>query len=145
MVRLLKQNATQSICSRCEKHTRQRKPSSRVPGQPHVQLHRQNSVEAASDDTSALIKKAVVDAAGQHQGYDVLRHSIRTHREQLGFRDSAGFSVGIPLSSRNYTSTTVWLQGLYCLDNCTNFFDNCAFYMLQLYRPGSSLSSSVGG
>jgi len=44
-----------------------------------------------------------------------------------------------------YKSTKDWLQGFYCLDNCTNFFDNCACYMLQLYTPGSFLSLSVGG
>jgi len=56
-----------------------------------------NSVEAASGDTSALIKKAVVGAAGQHQGYDILRLSMHKHHEQLGFRDIADFSVGISL------------------------------------------------
>jgi len=56
-----------------------------------------NSAEAANVDTSELIKKALVSAVGQHQGYDILHHSIRTHREQLGFRDIADFSVGISL------------------------------------------------
>ena len=33
----------------------------------------------------------------------------------------------------------------HCPDNCTNFFDNCVFYMLQLFEPSSLLSSSTGG
>lgn len=104
-----------------------------------------NSAGPTSGYTNALIKQAIVGAAGQNQLYDVLRHSMRTHREKLSSLDTTGFSVAIPLSSRYYTSATVWLQGSYCPDNCTNFFDNCVFCMLQLFESGSSLSPSVRG
>jgi len=40
-----------------------------------------NSVAAVSGDTSVLIMKAIVGAAGQNQVYDVLRHSMRKYRE----------------------------------------------------------------
>ena len=42
-----------------------------------------NSVAVESDYTSVLIKKTIVGAAGQNQVYDVLRHSMRRHREKL--------------------------------------------------------------
>ncbi len=56
-----------------------------------------NSVAVASDYTSVLIKKTIVGAAGQNQVYDVLRHSMRKHREKLSSLDTTGFSVAIPL------------------------------------------------
>jgi Holliday junction resolvasome RuvABC endonuclease subunit len=56
-----------------------------------------NSVAVASDYTSALIKKAIVGAAGQNQVYDVLRRSMCTHREKLSSLDTTGFSVAISL------------------------------------------------
>ena len=102
------------------------------------------SVATASGDTSALIKKAIVDATRQNQAYDVFRRSIGKHREKLSSLDTNGLSVVITLSSLYYNSATVRLQGLNCQDICTNFFDNCVFYMLQLYEPSSSLSSSIG-
>jgi len=96
-----------------------------------------DSVAAASGDTSALLKKAIADAARQNQANDVLRHSIGKHREKLSSLDTNGLSVVIPLSSLYYNSAAVRLQGFYCQDICTNFFDNCVFYMLQLYEPSS--------
>jgi len=104
-----------------------------------------NSAGPTSGYTNALIMQAIVGAAGQNQLYDVLRHSMHTHREKLSSLDMTGFSVAIPLSSRYYTSATVWLQCSYCPDNCTNFFDNCVFCMLQLCKSGSPLSLSVRG
>ncbi len=102
-----------------------------------------DSVATASGDTSVLIKEAIADATRQNQAYDVFRRSIGKHREKLSSLDTNGLSVVITLSSLYYNSAAVRLQGLNCQDICTNFFDNCAFYMLQLYEPSSSLSSSV--
>jgi hypothetical protein len=99
----------------------------------------ENSVAAASGHTSALIKEATVGAARQHQAHDILRRSMREHCEKLSSLDTTGFSVAIPLSSMYYNAATVWLQGFYCPGNSTNFFDNCVFSVLQLYKSGSSL------
>ena len=104
-----------------------------------------DSVAPASGNTSALIKKAIVDAAEQNQPYDILYRSIRKHYEKRSSLDTIGLSVAIPLSGLYYNSATVWLQGFYCSDNCTNFFDNCVCSMLQLYKSGLSQSSSVSG
>lgn len=102
-----------------------------------------NCVAAASGDTNVLIKKGIADATRQNQAYDVLRHSIGKHHEKLSSLDTNGLSVIITLSSLYYNSAAFRLQALNCQDICTNFFDNCAFYLLQLYEPSSSLSSSV--
>src|SRR5260370_20920956 len=56
-----------------------------------------NSTAAACGDTSALLKQAIVGAAGQHQVYDVRRHSMHKHREKLNSLDMAGISVTISL------------------------------------------------
>src|SRR2546425_206634 len=42
-----------------------------------------NSAGPTSGYTNALIKQAIVGAAGQNQVYDVLRHSMRKHCEKL--------------------------------------------------------------
>ena len=90
-------------------------------------------------------KKTMVGAARQNQAYVVLRHSMRKHREKLSSLNTTGVSIAIPLSNRYYNLATVWLQGLSCLDICTNFFDNCLFCMLQLYELGLSLSLALIG
>jgi hypothetical protein len=70
------------------------------------------SVAAASDDTSELIKKAIADATRQNQAYDVIHRSICKHREKLRSLDTNGLSVVITLSSLYYNSAAVRLQGL---------------------------------
>ena len=70
------------------------------------------SVAAASDDTSELIKKAIADATRQNRVYDVIRRSIGKHREKLSSLDTNGLSVVITLSSLYYNSAAVRLQGL---------------------------------
>jgi len=104
-----------------------------------------DSVAPASGKTSALIKNAIVDTAGQSQPYDILYCSIRKHHEKRSSPDTIGLRVAIPLSGLYYNSATVWLQGFYCSDKCTNFFDNCVCSMLQLYKSGLSLSSLTRG
>jgi hypothetical protein len=102
-----------------------------------------NGTAATSGDTSALRKQTIAGAEGQNKVYDVIRHSMRRHCEKLSSLVTAGLCVVISLSNRYYNATTVWFQGFKCLDNCTNFFDNCVFCMLQSCESGLSQFSSV--
>ena len=96
------------------------------------------SVAAASDDTSELIKKAIADATRQNQAYDVIHRSIGKHREKLSSLDTNGLSVVITLSSLYYNSAAVRLQGFifrtFVLFSLTIVHTICYSYMSQAYH-----------
>ena len=87
------------------------------------------SVAAASDDTSELIKKAIADATRQSQAYDVIHRSIGKHREKLSSLDTNGLSVVITLSSLYYNSEAVRLQGFIVTSFLTIVYSICYSYV----------------